>query len=261
VKKIPIKFDTGSLPSAFLPYLKGGELYDSSSSPEAKVIYIKKRDSLYLKIGEQGTLKREAELYRYFHTIALSPAVLEYCSEDKDYLLTASADGKDCTEAEYLSNPGKLAATIGEALRKLHSTDAPDCPAPKRTEEYIESVFNGYSQGRFDSSIFLGKRKFKNAEEAIKLFDEGKNLLKQDCLIHGDYCLPNIILKDFKLSSFIDLGNGGIADRHIDIFWGAWTLFFNLHTNKYKDIFFDAYGRDAINQDILTIIEAAECFG
>ena len=86
-------------------------------------------------------------------------------------------------------------------------------------------------------------------------------MLKSDTLIHGDFCLPNVMLNDWKLSGFIDLGNGGVADKHIDLYWGAWTLNFNLGTEKYRDVFFDAYGRDAIDFDILDSIGAVECFG
>ena len=80
-------------------------------------------------------------------------------------------------------------------------------------------------------------------------------------LLHGDYCLPNIMLDDWKLSSFIDLGNGGVGDRHIDLFWGAWTLWFNLKTDKYRNRFFDAYGRDKVDVEKIKIIAAAEVFG
>jgi kanamycin kinase len=73
--------------------------------------------------------------------------------------------------------------------------------------------------------------------------------------------LPNVILDDFKFSGFIDLGNGGVGDRHIDLFWGLWSLWFNLKTDKYGDVFLDAYGRDAVNIDNIKIIAAYEVFG
>lgn len=73
--------------------------------------------------------------------------------------------------------------------------------------------------------------------------------------------MPNIILKDWKLSGFIDVGAGGVGDRHIDLFWGAWTLNFNLKTDKYRNRFFDAYGRDKVDESKLEILAAAEVFG
>ena len=99
------------------------------------------------------------------------------------------------------------------------------------------------------------------ADKAWKTVCEGRELLCSDTLIHGDYCLPNVMLDDWRFSGFIDLGNGGVGDRHVDIFWGAWTLWFNLHTDQYKDRFFDAYGRDAIDAEALKIVEIAEMFG
>ena len=69
------------------------------------------------------------------------------------------------------------------------------------------------------------------------------------------------MLVDWRLSGFIDLGAGGVADRHIDLFWGAWTLGFNLGTDKYRARFFDAYGRDKIDPDKIRVVAAAEVFG
>ena len=69
------------------------------------------------------------------------------------------------------------------------------------------------------------------------------------------------MLDNWEFSGFIDVGNGGIGDRHIDLFWGAWTLWFNLKTNEYTDRFLDAYGRDKIDMDKLKIVAAAEVFG
>jgi kanamycin kinase len=69
------------------------------------------------------------------------------------------------------------------------------------------------------------------------------------------------MLDDWALSAFIDVDGGGVGDRHIDLFWGAWTLGFNLKTDKYRDRFLDAYGRDKVDTEVLKIVAAAEVFG
>ena len=89
----------------------------------------------------------------------------------------------------------------------------------------------------------------------------GRDAFQNDTLIHGDYCLPNLLFDGWRFSGFIDLGSGGVGDRHIDLFWGAWTLFYNLKTDAYRDRFFDAYGRDRIDFDRLKAVAAAETFG
>ena len=52
-----------------------------------------------------------------------------------------------------------------------------------------------------------------------------------------------------------------MGDRHIDLFWGVWSLFFNLKTDAWGDRFLDVYGRDKIDKDILAAIAAFEVFG
>ncbi len=74
------------------------------------------------------------------------------------------------------------------------------------------------------------------AEAAGKKGDPGlmqrlENFAADDVLIHGDYCLPNVILDHFSFRSFIDVGNGGVGDRHFDLYWGLWTLRYNLKTD------------------------------
>ena len=39
-------------------------------------------------------------------------------------------------------------------------------------------------------------------------------------------------------------GNGGIGDRHMDLYWGCWSLNFNLKDSVWCSRFLDAYGKD-----------------
>jgi kanamycin kinase len=110
-------------------------------------------------------------------------------------------------------------------------------------------------------SLFGDRASFKDAESAYRFVEENAGILRSEVLIHGDYCLPNIMLDGWTFSKFIDVGNGGIGDRHVDLFWGAWTLNYNLGTDEYRSRFFDAYGRDMIDPLAIRVIEAAEYFG
>ena len=215
-----------------------------------------------MKSGEVGTLKREAEMTGYFHSIGLGAEVLHYSTfEGRDLLLTSRVRGEDCTHPEYLENPTKLCDTVATKLRELHELRYTGCPVMQRTTDYLALVEENYRTGNYDSSHFPDSFGYKSAEEAISVLHDGKSALKNDVLIHGDYCLPNIMLDNWRFSAFIDLGNAGVGDRHIDIFWGTWTLWFNLKTWQYTDRFLDAYGRDKADPEILKIIAAAEVFG
>jgi kanamycin kinase len=69
------------------------------------------------------------------------------------------------------------------------------------------------------------------------------------------------MLDNWKFSGFIDLDAGGLGDRHIDLFWGIWSLRFNLKTDRYRDRFLDVYGRELVNEEMFPIISAFEVFG
>jgi kanamycin kinase len=45
------------------------------------------------------------------------------------------------------------------------------------------------------------------------------------------------------------------------LFWGAWTLFFNLKTDQYRQRFIDCYGRDKVDDELLRVVAACEVFG
>ena len=256
-----INVDIGSVPEYIRPLLENATVYDSSCSRAAKVIFIDKDDGYYLKCSEKGSLKKEAAMAEYFYGKGLGARVVEYFSSDgKDWLLTERVPGEDCTYAEYLDDPKRLCDLTATLLRELHETDHLLCPID-HTSEYIGTVEQNYREGRYDVSLFPDNWGYASAEEAFKVFEKNKCFLQSDTLLHGDYCLPNIMLNNWRFSGYIDLGNGGVGDRHVDLFWGAWSLNFNLKTDKYRERFFDAYGRDRVNEEMLRVIAAAEVFG
>ncbi len=249
-------------PPEIRPFLKGADIYDSSCSPEASVYFLDQGDGLYLKISQAGTLFREAEMTAYFSRLGLSAQVLHYGThEGSDYLITARIPGEDCTDRHCLDDPKKLCDTTASLLRALHETDGSLCPVQDRLESYSESVRRGLAGRHCESDLFAGLWEFGSLQETRVVAEEGLRNLRKDALIHGDYCLPNIILNGWDLSGYIDLGNGGIADSHIDILWGIWTLNYNLGTVEYSDRFMDAYGRDRIDPDRLRMIAAMEMIG
>jgi len=64
---------------------------------------------------------------------------------------------------------------------------------------------------------------------------------KGHVLIHGDYCLPNVLVEDGRLSGLIDLGGAGLGDPQDDLAAGVWTLQNNYGPGHARE-FLDAYG-------------------
>ena len=260
MKKTLITKTPVDLPAEAIRLIGSARVFDSSSSPESIVYYIEKDSGYYLKKSDRGSLSDEALMNDYFHKKGIGAEVLFYESAESDWLLTRALEGEDCTHKTYLSDPKRLASLMGKMLRELHESDLSDCPIRDRIGGYVTLAEKNYLSGSFDTSHFPDSFGYRSPEEAWATFSSGKILLKNEVLLHGDFCLPNICLSDWKLSGYIDVGFGGIGDRHIDLFWGSWTLGFNLGTNAYADVFFDSYGRDKINFDIIKTVASAEVF-
>jgi aminoglycoside phosphotransferase len=60
-------------------------------------------------------------------------------------------------------------------------------------------------------------------------------------LVHGDYCLPNVLVKDGRLSGLVDVGRAGLGDPRQDLAAGVWTLQYNFGPGHARG-FLDAYG-------------------
>lgn len=61
-------------------------------------------------------------------------------------------------------------------------------------------------------------------------------------LIHGDFCLPNIILHRSRVSGFVDLGQVTVGDPWEDYAWCLWSLKYNLKTDAYHQLLLDRLG-------------------
>ncbi len=220
--KKEITININDFPDELHDKLKDATIYDSSSHPSATVLYSDL--GYYIKIAEKGQLAKEAEMSRLFEHNGMGVHVVSYISAAKDYMVTTPAKGEDALH--YLDDPERLCTVLADAMKFLHSRPISDFPV----------------------------------SPCMDLYDSSPNgiLMKRDTLIHGDLCLPNIILDNWKFSSFIDVGLAGVGDKHIDIYWMLWSLNHNLKTDKYTDYFLELYGKDNLDKDILKIVAETE---
>ena len=261
MKRTIIQPDLKVIPAEFHSLLADTTVYDSSCSPTARVLFIERDKGYYLKSSPPGTLENEAAMTRYFHQKGLAAELMTYITGEQDWLLTTRVQGENCTDPLYLSDPKRLCDILATQLRSLHELNAEGCPIPDHTAHYLKTAVDNYHNGHYDASLFPDNWGYTSADEAFHVVEKYAHRLKTDTLLHGDYCLPNIMLDNWNFSGFIDLGNGGIGDRHVDLFWGIWTLCFNLKTDRYRERFLDAYGRDAVEEEMLRVIAACEVFG
>ena len=219
MEKIKTEININDYPVQLHKYMIDAEIYDSSCGENSRVLYSDK--GYYIKIAPKGSLEREAAVGKQLAEKDLCANVEEYISADKDYMVTQPAIGQDATH--FLAEPEKLCKALAEGMKYLHSLPVTDLPLSPQMDFYN-----------------------KDAD------------LNYDTFIHGDFCLPNIMLENYDFKMFIDMGLAGRGDKHIDIFWGLWSLWFNLKTDKYTDYFLALYGRDKINLSTIHKIAVME---
>lgn len=241
-------------PEAVQSFAQGAQVYDSSCGDVARVYYCD--TGYYIKTAPRGSLAGEAELSRVLFDKGLCPECVCYISRDRDYFVTRSAKGEDLTH--YVDQPEKVCAILANALRKLHAQPVADVPVSEHYRQFMASANGDVQGGNYDEHVLLRRFPIASREEAWRIMQEGKELLRCDTLIHGDACLPNVMADS---GMFIDMGLAGVGDKHIDLFWAIWSLQYNLKTDKYTDYFLDLYGRENVDEKVLQVVAAYEVFG
>ena len=220
MEKVKVEILTSDFPKELRGIFAQAEVYDTSCHSGATVLYSDK--GYYIKIDEKGNLFRESEMIALFSKMGMGAEFVSYISEEKDYLVTKAIAGEDATH--WLDDPKLLCEVLAEAMKQLHETSVNDVPVSPCMDAYKES----------------GEQ------------------MNCNTMIHGDFCLPNIMIKDGSFEAFIDVGLAGVGDHHIDLFWALWSLEYNLKTDKYRDYFLDLYGREHVNMDVLALVEKVE---
>ena len=212
-----------------------------------EVFRFKKDNEIYfLKTGAiTSEAYRERDMLLWLQDKLPAPNVLHWQeTSDKFYQLTSSAKGTmACTERGLSASEDDVVAALADGLLQFQRVDISECPIVNTLEQKLEAaLYNihhdlvdmddfAYScSGRFDTPMELYDYLVKNKPE------EGL------CLTHGDFCLPNIFIKDRKAVGFIDMGRGGVADMYQDIALCVRSLHYNTFERGDKNLLFKHLG-------------------
>ncbi len=149
------------------------------------------------------------------------PKVLAYeADDDFQYLLMSRISGKMSCDEYYLEHPRELCRLLAQAFKMLWSVDLAGCPRERTIEKLLEEakyrVENSFVDISNTEPDTFGEGGFENPQALLAWLQNHKPEY-EPVLSHGDFCLPNIFLKDNLVSGFIDLGAAGIGDKWRDI--------------------------------------------
>ena len=102
----------------------------------------------------------------------------------------------------------------------LWNVDIKECPCIRDLDVVLKEA-----RLRVDSNLVdldnvepttFGEGGFENPKHLLEWLESNRPVF-EPVLSHGDYCLPNIFLKNGQITGFIDLGKTGIGDKWNDI--------------------------------------------
>jgi kanamycin kinase/aminoglycoside 3'-phosphotransferase-2 len=186
----------------------------------------------YLKIQSIDAIENlhdEKERLEWLQGKLPVPKVLHYeKDEENEYLLLSEIKGKDASNQSYKTNLPQLMKLLALGVKNMHGISIKDCPFDETLDKKIEEAKRRVENGLVDEEDFDDIRSGKTAKELFQNLFLKKPENEDLVFTHGDYCLPNIIMENNKVSGFIDMGRAGVADRHQDLALAIRSIIYNF---------------------------------
>lgn len=179
-------------------------------------------EDMVLKIEKRSDyVEKQVRIMQWLEGKLPAPKVLAFeIQEDRSYLLMSRVLGDVACAEYYLEHPHVLLKALAEALKMCWTVDISDCPNIRDLDaELAEGRFrveNGLVDMDNAEPTTFGEGGFESPAHLLKWLEENRPE-PEYVFSHGDFCLPNVLLVDGKVSGFIDLGDAGVGDKWRDI--------------------------------------------
>jgi len=157
------------------------------------------------------------------------------------WMVTEAADGEPAIAPALLAEPEVLVSTLAEGLRRFHAAPARRCPFRFEAEAALAHVEDRVAAGLIEPRHLHDEHAHLSAEQALAQLQRERPERESLVVCHGDYCLPNALIRDGRVATFLDLGELGVADRWWDLAAATWSVTWNLGPG-FEDAFLEAYG-------------------
>lgn len=255
----------GPLAPAIQPVRYAETVVIGESGAQVYCLWAAQGPHSFLKIAPHHgltTLADDAARLAWLASRLPTPEVLAYCEVAHScYLLTSVIPGVDCaTLAEQEGTDiAQLVRLLAVGLRQIHAVPASDCPFDCRLSREIERVRVRLDQGLLDEQRFGGRWQGRTVDDLFAELLATTPVDEDLVLTHGDYCLPNILLAENRVSGFVDLGRAGVGDRYRDLALARRSLIRNCGA-AWVPLFFTEYGLPQPDEAKLTFYELLDEF-
>lgn len=211
------------------------------------------RNSLYLKTSPRiagfSLLQEKLRLDWLKNRFSVPEVLLFGEGENTDYLLLSEISGTPASADSLKNDVPRVVEQLVKGLKTIHALPSEDCPFDERLDYKIELAKQRMRQGLIDEIDFDEERQGRTAEDLFRELIETKPAAEDLVFTHGDYCAPNIILENGKLSGFVDWGSAGVADKYQDLALLTRSVWYNFGEDWTENVF-QIYGVEPDSQKL-----------
>ena len=250
--------------SHLIGYTSDGDNLKTESCADVYLFTHPKKPSLFLKIRntrfapQESDLRTEKIAMSWLHgKLNVPNAICFHEERELQHLVMTQIAGVSGIHQDAMNGVPNLIREFAFGLREIHSISMDSCPLDWRMERYFSWWEGLIEMGAIHSQIPTGKTRTFLRDELCSM----KSGLPEEDLVftHGDYCLPNILIHDGRLSGIIDWGYAGVGDRYRDFVAAYYTIRRNLGT-EWVAVFFEEYGLEELDWDKLMAYQKVHDF-
>lgn len=205
----------------------------------------KNKKSVYLKINLRASkfsLSQEKQKLDWLKNRLSAPEVLLFAEdENNEYLLLSEIPGVSAIDDSLKTDIPRIIEQLTSGLKMIHALPVENCPFDARLDYKIETARERMIKGLVEEEDFDEERQGRTTEDLFQELLATKPASEDLVFTHGDYCVPNVILENRKLSGFVDWESAGVADRYQDIALLTRSVWYNFGENWVENVF-EIYG-------------------
>ena len=205
----------------------------------------KNKTPLYLKIDPRSSkfsLWQEKLRLDWLKNKLPVPEVLLFAEdENNEYLLLSEISGVSAIDDSLKNDIPHVIEQLVNGLKMIHNLPIEKCPFDTQLDDKIEVARERMLKGLVEEEDFDDERQGRTAEDVFEELIATEPPDEDLVFTHGDYCVPNVILENGKLSGFVDWAEAGIADRFQDIALLSRSVRHNFG-KEYEESVFEIYG-------------------
>lgn len=161
---------------------------------------------------------------------------------DATILVTQGLPGHDATNAAWRGDLPALVRALGHGLRAFHQAVGEEwCPFRFDLARALAHVEERVRADDINREGFHPEHAHLTPAAALAELEASAPPDEDLVVCHGDFCPPNVLLADGRVTGFVDLGELGAADRWWDVAVGAWSVGWNFGV-ELEPLFYESYG-------------------